>query len=92
MPAKNLTLTLEHIMEAERECQSLTLKSVLVNSKTQIGLPEGVLLRAMAEAAGIGLSSEVLIIALLEAFNDADPLMKTGLTGELNRLRNPGRA
>jgi hypothetical protein len=92
MSTKNLTLTLEHIIEAERDCQSLSPKSVLASPKTQIGLPEPILLRTMAEASGMGLSPEVLIIALLQAFNGADESIKTGLAVELSRLRNPGGA
>jgi hypothetical protein len=92
MPTKNLTLTLEHIIEAERDCQSMTPKSVLANPETQIALPERVILQTAAEAAGMGLSSEVLIIALLQAFNSADESIKTSLAAELNLLRNPGGA
>jgi hypothetical protein len=70
----------------------MTPKSVLTNPKTQISLPERILLRTMAEAAGMGLSAEVLIIALLQAFHLADESTKHELAGKLNRLRNPGGA
>ncbi len=90
MPTKNLTLTLEHIIEAERDSQSMSPKSRLANPKTQIGLPEHILSRTAAEAAGMGLTTEVLIVALLQAFNRADPSLKSALAEELNRLRNPG--
>jgi hypothetical protein len=92
MPTKNISLTLEHIIEAERDCQSMSPKSVLADPKSQIGLPERILLRTMEEAAGVGLSSEVLIIALLQAFHAADQSIKTELAVKLDRLRNPGGA
>ena len=85
-------MTLEHIIKAERDCQSMTPQSVLANPKTQIGIPECILLRTMAEASGMGLSSEVLIIALLQAFNGADESVKMELAKNLDRLRNPDRA
>ena len=89
---KNFTLTLDHIIAAERDCQSMTPQSVLANPKTQIGIPECILLRTAAEASGMGLSSEVLIIALLQAFHNADESVKTGLAKDLECLRNPGSA
>ena len=70
----------------------MTPKSLLANPTTQIGLPQCILLRTMAEAAGMGLSCEVLIIALLQAFNGADESIKMELADKLGRIRNPGGA
>ena len=89
---KNLTITLEHIIEAERGCQSLTPESGVADPGTQLNLPERILLRAREEASAIGISPEVLIIALLQVFQGADQSVKIGLANELERLRHPGSA
>jgi hypothetical protein len=89
---KNITLTLEHIISAERDCQSMTPESEVSHPKTQIGLPERLLARTTAEAASMGLSAEVLIIALLQMFHGADEPVKMKLSADLNRLRHPGGA
>jgi hypothetical protein len=89
---KNLTMTLEHIIEAERNCQSMTPKPVLAEPKSQIDLPENILSRAREEASGVGITPEVLIIALLGVFHDADESVKVELAKHLESLRNPGCA
>ena len=86
---KNLTMTLEHIIEAERDCQSMTPKTALAEPKAQIDLPQSILSRAREEASGMGVSPEVLIIALLQVFHNADESVKVGLAKDLGRLRNP---
>ena len=65
-------------------------KPFVADPKTQIDLPEPILSRTRAEASGVGVSPEVLVIALLQAFNDADESVKLGLAKDLDRLRNPG--
>jgi hypothetical protein len=92
MLEKNLTLTLEHIIEAERDCQSMSPHSHLTDPMAQVDLPERLLLRTRLEASGLGVSPEVLIIALLEAFLEADESIKGGLAKNLESLRNPGSA
>jgi hypothetical protein len=86
---KNLTMTLEHIIEAERDCQNMTPKLALADPKTQIDLPESILSRTKEEASGVGISPEVLVIALLRVFHDADESVKVGLAKHLDNLRNP---
>jgi hypothetical protein len=92
MPNKNLTMTLEHLIAAERDTQSMTPKPALAEPKTQIDLPERVLAEAREEASGVGVSPEVLIIALLRAFHEADKSLKVELAKHLESLRNPGGA
>jgi len=92
MPNKNLTITLEHIIEAERDCQCMTPKPAVADPKTQIDLPEGLLSRARKEASGVGVSPEVLVLALLRVFHDADESVKVGLAKNLDNLRSPGCA
>jgi hypothetical protein len=92
MPNKNLTMTLEHIIKAERDCQSMTPKPALADPRTQIDLPESLLSRTREEASRVGVSPEVLVIALLQVFHDADDSVKVELTKHLDSLRNPGFA
>jgi hypothetical protein len=89
MPNKNLTLTLEHIIEAERDCQSMSPQPALAAPKVQIHLPESILYRTQEDASRVGVSAEVLIIALLGVFHDADESVKVELAEHLSSLRNP---
>jgi hypothetical protein len=88
----NLTITLEHIIEAERDCQSMTPKPLLTEPKSQIDLPENILSRTREEASSVGVSPEVLVIALLRVFHDADESVKVELAKHLESLRHPGCA
>jgi hypothetical protein len=92
MTNKNLAITLEHFIEAERDCQSMTAVAVLADPKTQIALPERLLSRTSEEASQVGVSPEVLVIALLEVFHEADASVKAELAKNLENLRNPPRA
>ena len=82
-------MTLEHIIKAERDCQSMTPKPALADPRTQIDLPESLLSRTREEASRVGVSPEVLVIALLQVFHSADETVKIGLAKDLDRLRNP---
>jgi len=92
MPNNNLALTLDHIIEALRDCQSLSPKPLLADAKTQIDLPERILTRTRADASGVGVSPEVLVLALLQAFNEIDKSVKINLAKALDRLLNPASA
>jgi len=91
MPNNNLTITIEHIEQAARDCRNLPANPLTGNPKTQIDLPERILSRARGEASGVGVSAEVLIVALLHALNDMDERVKIELANELERRRNQGR-
>ncbi len=92
MPDMNLSMTLEHIIEAERDCQSMTPQPALAEPKAQINLPARLLSRTMEDAAGVGVSPEVLVIALLQVFHDADKSLKAALAKNLESLRHPKSA
>ena len=92
MPNKNLSMTLEHIIEAERDCQSMTPIPAPADPKAQINLPERLLSRTKVDAAGVGVSPEVLVIALLQVFHDADESVKVELAKNLESLRHPASA
>ena len=92
MPNMNLSMTLEHIIEAERDCQSMTPQPAMADPKAQIGLPERLLSRTREDASGVGVSPEVLVIALLQVFHDADEYLKVTLAKNLESLRNPSSA
>jgi hypothetical protein len=89
MQNKNLTLTLENLLSASRECQSLTPKSFQCDPHTQFELPESVVARTRKDASEIGISPEVLIMALLEVYHDADASVKLGLTHEMGTVVHP---
>jgi hypothetical protein len=67
----------------------MTPKPALAEPKTQIDLPESILSRTREEASGLGVSPEVLVIALLRVFHDADESVKIELAKHLDSLRNP---
>jgi len=90
--SNNLTITIEHIEQAARDCRNFPCSPPTGNPKTQIDLPERILRRTRGEADGVGISPEALIVALLHAFNDADEAVKIELANELERRRNQGRA
>jgi hypothetical protein len=86
----NHAINLEDLLRALREVQSLTPKAFTGDSRTQIDLPESIMTRTREEASGMGVSPEVLIMALLQAFNDADESFKTNLAKELGSVIHAG--
>jgi len=89
---KNLILNLEHLLRALREVQSLTPKSVTGDARTQIELPAPIITRTREEASGMGISVEVLIVALLQVFNDAEPAFKADIAKELRSVVSAGES
>ena len=85
-------MTLEHIIEAERDCQSMTPIPPPADPKSQIHLPEKLLSRTVVDACSVGVSPEVLVIALLQVFHDADESLKVELAKNLKSLRHPACA
>jgi Na+/phosphate symporter len=92
MSNHDVTLNLEHLLRALREVQSLTPKIFTGDTKTQIDLPEPIVTRTREEALRMGVSAEVLIVALLQAFNDADESFKKDLEKVLSSVLHAGEA
>ena len=83
-------IVLEDLLRALREVQSLTPKTFTGDPKTQIDLPEVIMTRTREESSRMGVSPEVFIMALLQAFNNADESFKTSLAKELSSVTHAG--
>ena len=86
----NNAIDLEDLLRALREVQSLTPKIFTGDPKTQIDLPEVIMTRTREDALSMGVSPEVLIMALLQAFNDEDASFKADLAKELGSVIHAG--